>query len=328
MDHRPTEQANREHAMNKTKATTKRWASLLTAAALAGLFVAVQAGPLEPPVPPGDPTMMPIDQIDPRIPIHPDMFPVTIVESGSYYLTGNVSTTGAGIIIQSHDVTIDLMGFTLSGGTGLGIDGSSYNRITVRNGTIRNWSDTGVWLNDEAVLEDLIVESNDGSGISVWYDARVVNCTVSNNGVHGIIAKSDSLVQDCVVTDNAENGVWMFTGKMVNNDVGHNSKNGIRADGHCSILGDFVNWSDPLGDNGKAGIWLNGEYNHVEGNTIMHNNIGIDVGGDNNVVVRNVVGDNVVRNFDEDVTATGNFMPVWSVGGSGQPDPWANIEQP
>jgi parallel beta-helix repeat protein len=313
--------------MSRPKVTSKRWGLPLIASAVVGVFIAVQAGPLEPPVPPGEPTMMPIDQVDPRIPLYPDMFPVTIVEPGSYYLAADVSTTGAGIIIQTDDVTIDLMGFILSGGTGLGIDGRTYNRITVRNGTIRGWPDTGIRLADETVLEDLIVEFNGGSGIDVYYDARIVNCTVSNNTVHGIIAQTESLVQDCVVTDNGENGVWMLAGKVANNVVGHNGRNGIRADGHSSVLGNFVHSNDPSSSNGKAGIWLIGGYNRVEGNTVQRNNIGIDVDSDNNVVVRNIVGANLVRNFDEDLTATGNFMPIWNVGGAGSPDPWANIEQ-
>ena len=67
----------------------------------------------------------------------------------------------------------------------------------------------------------------------------------------------------------------------------------------------------------------------ITGNTVLDvNNIGIDVEGDHNVVVRNIVGDSLVRNFDEDVTATGNYVPVWVVGTTGAPDPWANIEQP
>ena len=95
-----------------------------------------------------------------------------------------------------------------------------------------------------------------------------------------------------------------------------------------TILGNHVRGNDGGGANGKAGIWLFGSHNRVEGNTVLDNNIGIDVDGDYNVVVRNIVGGNLVRNFDEDVTATGNYVPVWSVGTTGAPDPWANIEQP
>ena len=46
--------------------------------------------------------------------------PYTISQSGFYYLKGNFYTSGSAIFIQANDVTLDLMGFCLSGdGTGL-----------------------------------------------------------------------------------------------------------------------------------------------------------------------------------------------------------------
>ncbi len=43
--------------------------------------------------------------------------PYTISSPGFYYLTGNLSYTGSGngITVSSDDVTLDLMGFRLSG---------------------------------------------------------------------------------------------------------------------------------------------------------------------------------------------------------------------
>ena len=93
--------------------TRKAWITLLLAVTFAGFFLGVDAGPLEPPGPPGDPTMIPLDEVDPRIPIYAEMLPLTISESGSYYLAEDISTTGGGIIVQANDVTIDLMGFIL-----------------------------------------------------------------------------------------------------------------------------------------------------------------------------------------------------------------------
>ena len=69
------------------------------------------------------PSMVTLDQLqqkvvdgEPRTPIN--SIPYTITESGSYYLTTNLSGSWHGIIIQGSDVTLDLMGFTLTGDGG------------------------------------------------------------------------------------------------------------------------------------------------------------------------------------------------------------------
>jgi len=311
--------------------SNSRVARLGAALFLAVLALTVQAGPLEPPVPPGTPTMRPIDQVEPRIPIHAEDLPLTLNESGSYYLAENIFTTGGGIVVQAHDVTIDLMGFRLEGGTGPAIDGWGVHRVTVRNGTIANWSGNGVSVGSGAELLNITVDSCGGTGIHVANDARVVGCTSTANAIHGIYVLSGVIIEGCVASNNVENGIWIHgtAGSVVRGCVvDQNERNGIRVDGYATVMANHVRGNDIVGTNGKAGIWLAGDYNRVEGNTVVGNNIGIDVDGNNNVVVRNVVGDNQIRNFDEDVTATGNYVPVWNVGSAGSPDSWANIEQP
>ena len=69
-------------------------------------------GSLTPPGAPGE-TMKSLEQVEPRTPI--SSLPYTISSAGSYYVTGNLSSTTNGIVIKSSDVTVDLMGFTLTG---------------------------------------------------------------------------------------------------------------------------------------------------------------------------------------------------------------------
>ena len=72
-------------------------------------------GSLTPPGAPGE-TMKSLEQVEPRTPI--SSLPHTITESGSYYVTGNLSSTGDGIVIEASGVTVDLMGFSLTGDGG------------------------------------------------------------------------------------------------------------------------------------------------------------------------------------------------------------------
>ena len=53
------------------------------------------AGDLEPPGPP-EPTMKPLDEMEPRIPILAEDLPLTITDPGSYYLADNIETEAGG----------------------------------------------------------------------------------------------------------------------------------------------------------------------------------------------------------------------------------------
>src|ERR1700679_2135209 len=89
------------------------------------LLSAFCQGTLTPPGAPG-PTMKSLDQIEARAAIT-NSGAVTISQSGSYYLTRNITVaSGDAITIAADNVTLDLNGFTISTTTttpsGFGID--------------------------------------------------------------------------------------------------------------------------------------------------------------------------------------------------------------
>jgi hypothetical protein len=95
-------------------------------------------GSLTPPAAP-TPTMKSLDQIEPRTPI--SSLPFNIANSGSYYLTKNVSVSNAdGIAISASNVNLDLNGFTISSTVGSGTRAVYLNaqtdNITIGNGFI------------------------------------------------------------------------------------------------------------------------------------------------------------------------------------------------
>ena len=118
-------------------------------------------------------------------------FPVTISESGSYRLTGNLTVPDentTAIEVTAGDVTIDLNGFAIEGptectgpnspspvtscsptGSGIGIDGIGslpQPSTSVINGTVRGMGDMGVRTTGGHV-ENLRAISNGSIGISV-----------------------------------------------------------------------------------------------------------------------------------------------------------------
>src|SRR2546421_208449 len=105
------------------KRSILRFASPVLIVTAVTTVVWVNAGSLTPPAGPVAPTMKSLDQVEARTPIDPSQpgfaLPYTISQAGSYYLTANMTAAGAtaGIIIAADDVTLNLNGFALTGGS-------------------------------------------------------------------------------------------------------------------------------------------------------------------------------------------------------------------
>lgn len=128
-------------------------------------------GPLTPPGAP-EPTMRTLLQVEPRTPI--TNAPYVITQPGSYYLAGNLSSTGVGIVVQANGVTLDLMGFTLSGTVAPGSVGvlvsntSPVRGFALRNGFIMRFEKGIAAYNAmNGYYEKLMMVSNGFAGISM-----------------------------------------------------------------------------------------------------------------------------------------------------------------
>jgi hypothetical protein len=254
----------------------------MTAASLGG-WTAV-GGELEPPVPIGTPTMKPLNEVEPRRPIYASMMPLTITDSGSsWYLAENIVTTGEGIEVAAGSVTIDLMGFRLSGdpGHGPGIDGPIATEVVVKNGSIVGW-DKGIVLSYRSVVSNVRVSYASFSCIEVDSQSLVMDSEAVYCGHHGIVVDSNSVVRGCIASNNMQNGIWSswvdqggFTnqGRLISgNVVTGNYRNGLRVDGHASVT-----------------------RNHITAN-----NIGIDLDGHENIIIKSTLVHNITAAYDID----------------------------
>jgi len=157
-------------------------------------------GSLTPPGAPA-PTMLTLSQIEPRTPI--STAPFIITQPGSYYLTTNLvlTTDATAIWISTNNVTLDLMGFTIStrvsrgSGAGILLNGDIRD-ITIFNGHITggNYPYLGYGITCIA-----------SSPINV----HVFNISVSECSIDGIVLGSDNstIVSDCTVHDVGRVGI-------------------------------------------------------------------------------------------------------------------------
>ena len=187
--------------------------TLLLATALVFTSTATSfAGDLEPSAAPAA-TMKTLDQVEPAVPFSKDDLPLTITQSGTYYLTESVSYTGAGtgtgnaaISIECDNVTIDLKGYTINGSSNekssACIYSDNFDNIIVKNGRIIAFTDYCVRIEGESAannrVENITANYSDYP-IVVGRSSRISGCTIFNGRLICLKADAYSTISDCIV---------------------------------------------------------------------------------------------------------------------------------
>ncbi len=143
--------------------------------------------------------------------------PFTISVPGSYVVTGDLTGVAGqnGITINSHDVTIDLNGFTLRGVpgslTGIAVvSGPAWKNIVILNGTVRNWGGDGINLvpSNNTRLEGVNATGNSNYGIAGHLGFRAEKCGANENGIWGIgVFGANGSLSDCTASSNGGHGM-------------------------------------------------------------------------------------------------------------------------
>ena len=185
-------------------------------------------------------------------------FPVTLNLPGSYKLVGNLVVPAGfkGIVITADGVTLDLNGFTVSGpitcdvskvpectGSNTGTHGIEIvgARTVVRNGSVRGFDGDGVHLSAMLdVVDNLVIDSNSGSGIHVepaavglfGYSAtRISHTMVTQNRMNGITVSQGFAVNvvDSVASRNGRCGIVLVAGSLSDVTLIYNGTFGLSA---------------------------------------------------------------------------------------------------
>ena len=304
--------------------------SLAAVAPLAFLGVAL-AGDTTPPSGPVAPTMRTLDEAEPRTILNLDNTPgdadsvFRIDSPGSYYLIGNLKGLSGkhGIEIASDNVTIDLMGFHVSGVAG-SIDGvkttvSGLQNITILNGSVEGWGgngiDIGLVASENSLVEGVRASQNTTAGIRVGHNTLVTRCVASDN-TFGIISGVACVITDCTVRrstgwgldggfggvvsnctsyDNDTNGIVINAGTVTDCTASQNGLNGIQPSGSCTISGCTAQGND------ANGFWANSDTIFLNNSSINNGDAGIYVFADGcRVEGNNCIGNGIGIEIDGD----------------------------
>ena len=328
------------------------FATALLLSAFSFQFSAFSQGSLTPPGAPA-PTMLTLSQIEPRTPVDAahtgsgGSSEFLITQPGSYYLTTNVVGVSGenGINISANNVTLDLNGFSVQGISGVwsGVYiHAGYTNVTVRDGIISGWGTSSTYSGVECYANNVILErlkvSANHYGIYLDSSGVVRDCNCYNNTDIGIQVNAGE-VSGCEALNNASTGIYVVTGTVSDCVALNNTSYGIEVGNNCTV-------KDCTSDNNYDGIFVNGSYSQITGNTCSSNSdSGIEIPLTKDRIDNNTVGDNgsygileysqnagniITRNF-----APGNFSNYYNTSGntdfapiqtpSTATSPWANF---
>jgi parallel beta-helix repeat protein len=296
---------------------------------------------------------------EPRTPIA--NLPTTISQPGSYYLVGNLASTTGGIVIEASGVTVDLMGFSLtgdgsSGDYGIHVVGATnapIENLVITGGRISGFS-LGLYCRymNNSRIERMVVSGNSNTGVYLFGTGGQCNgntisdCTISGNNTYGVYLSgreglcNGNTISGCTISDNINYGVYLdgeISGQCNGNTIANCSISGNNSygiylrsvNGQC--IGNTIR-ENTVSKNGTRGISLykadgnRVEANHVWGTTgATSNGIRTDSDTTGNFILKNTcVGQ--VNNFSLDLNDT--HGPVVSASGAlAGADPWANFSR-
>ncbi len=235
-----------------------------------------------------------------------------------------------------------------------GFDGLSIRSGVVEGCIARENGSSGFRAVQATAFRHCAAEDNLGDGIDSGINSTVIGCVALTNGDDGIIAGSASAVSACSAQQNGGDGFDIaFGSTIVDSGSRANGQRGIRAndslvercatdtnalDGilvsNDSVVRDCLSAGNGTDAAGGAGIRVVGSDNRLEGNTVLDNDIGIDIDSTGNFVARNGASGNGV-NFDiipnnkvgVVVLSPNSGAVLGSAGGAGlgSTDPWANF---
>jgi hypothetical protein len=309
-----------------------------------------QGGSLTPPGAPA-PTMKTLDQVQPRTLIPAGTAVYTISSEGSYYLGGNLSiASGNAITVNANNVTIDLQGFEVigtGGSAGIFLNGGVSN-VTIRNGTIRNFTSDGIngQGNSTVRVEKVRALNNAGSGIVVDLNGAVIDCAAEANGAVGIVGTDNCVIQHCqsigntganshgiavanaaqisgcVARNNAGSGIVTGTDSTLSACVAtNNTTGGISVGDSCTILNSTANQNGMNGGTtaGSHGIAAAGAFTitNCTGNKNTGDGLSVSGGSPGATVHNSTFNGNTLNGIDASIGSVVTACITNNNGGQG-----------
>lgn len=178
--------------------------------------------------------------------------PYSASSPGFYYLASNLSTSTGGITVAANDVTIDFMGFRVTGpgkGAGGGYEGvtiDGVDNVEIRNGSVNSFPGHGIRgasVNNVATrILGMRIYDIGVNGISLSGFGHIVDgCTVFRSNFFGISSGGGAVVINNVVYQNGLHGISVNHSLVKNNtSYGNVGQNIIQTSPNNTIVDNYA----------------------------------------------------------------------------------------
>jgi hypothetical protein len=194
-------------------------------------------------------------------------FPITLTQPWAYQLDTNLTVPAGknGIHVLSHNVTIDMAGFSLFGN-----DVANYGVVSpfglgrIHNGVINDFRIDGILLNGTGgnsnawVVENMQIVENGDEGVDAAVSgySRFLNNSILVNGGNGISCGAYCHVEGNTIADNGYVGAVLLGGTVLGNSIFSNDFFGI-VDGTAGTT-DVGYGNNTLSGNNSGGDQVDG----------------------------------------------------------------------
>ena len=241
-----------------------------------------------------------------------------------------------GIVIGADDITLDLNGHTIDGDgvpfepcpadepcdvgvansgirDGQPFNGHGYDGVTIKNGSIREFPEVGVYVTQtsdnrmRAVTTSTSAYESDGFHLIGCTRCRIEKSAASEYSIGVVVIRSHGVrIEHNDVHDNEFGGVGVFNSddvRIVRNSVSGGGDQGgvIAGDAFGISLGGGSDGNrieqNSVSGNGFVGVLVEeGDSNRVAANDVFRNRDGLILLGDRNTVARNTITDSLGAN--------------------------------
>ncbi|MHC5211825.1 MAG: NosD domain-containing protein [Planctomycetota bacterium] len=246
-----------------------------------------------------------------------------------------------GILVRPERKGVHVFDGFLTGWGGCGFNGVEAVDARLEGLTAHGCDNVGLRVGSSSTVVNCVASGNGNDGIRTEEDVVVMTCSANQNGNDGVQVGPHSTVSDVTASENANFGIRAAEGTSISesttsrNTLGiavtkgslvrgcttsFNSNIGIRAEQACLLIENVV-------DSNALGIGVqSGPGTRLDGNNLTNNQIGMNVSGTGNLVIRNTCFGNGTAFVIVAGNTWGPYISVSAGGTLGDVSSWANFK--